>query len=162
MYVMDLPSKKTKVLRCKLYIMFCYLRQVKWCMEQNLVIWILYGTVCVDCLLVQCSVACVVIYLQGAYVCLCIGIHIFVYLCNCVFVCVCICVMYGLLSQLWPRVTCLLCPGDLESWGLVPPTAKNTRQAGNYTHFRVAYFREGEGGRALLIGSYLLSAIWRF
>ena len=107
--------------------------------------------------LFSCMVVFVVTYLQVVYVCLCIGIYVLVYLCVCVFVYMCICVMYGLLSQLWPRVTCLLCPGDLESWGLVPPTAKNTRQAGNYTHFRVAYFREG--GRALLIGSYLLPAI---
>ena len=55
-----------------------------------------------------------------------------VYLCLSVCACMCVCVwacvyvIQGLLSQVWPRVTCLLCPRRLESRGLVPPPAKNT------------------------------------
>ena len=57
------------------------------------------------------------------------------YLCLSVCACMCVCVwacvyvIQGLLSQVWPRVTCLLCllcPRTLESRGLVPPPAKNT------------------------------------
>ena len=53
----------------------------------------------------------------------------FVSVSMCLCVGVCVCVIQELLSQVWPRVTCLLCllcPRTLESRGLVPPPAKNT------------------------------------
>ena len=71
----------------------------------------------------------VVAYSQGSvcvflYLCvrvyLCVCVFVYLCICVCVYLCICVfvCVMYGLLSQLWPRVTCLLCPGTAKAGAL--------------------------------------------